>query len=108
MVLESVEFLYYNYKAADRVMKSIPFTSAQNPIKYMGIKLTIEVKKKQPVFWKLKYNEKSNWRWHTKKKWGKTLNAHEMEEKILLMNFFQVYFQAAFSKSSLGLLRMWE
>ena len=42
---KSVAFLYINNEATEREIKeSIPFTVAQNTIKYLGINLTKEVK----------------------------------------------------------------
>lgn len=78
---KSVEFLYINNGAEEKEIKVlIPFTIAPKPVRYLGIKLTKEIKDL--------YSE--NYRTLMKgieedtKRNGKTFHAHGLKEKIPL------------------------
>ena len=72
-------FLYANNEGAEgEIKKTIPFTTAPKPIKYLGINLIKEVKdlysEKYKTLMKVKTTQRN----------GKTFHAHGLEEQILL------------------------
>ena len=78
-VQKSVSLLYNNETADREIQKTVPFTMAPKPTKYLGINLTEEIKDLHPENYRTLMKETED----VAKK-GETFHVHRLEERTSL------------------------